>query len=205
MGKVNFYRIAIFFLVFSTFTARSWGVDDPLNGEDIVTNLHDVLLMAMKSEKNAGYTGRMNIIKDVVSESFNFPLISKVVLGDKWKKLSNEHKREFVRVMTTLSIATYAHYFSSYSGQKFVIVDRKSRNNSLALGTSLISSNGERTSLKYLLRKSKNRWFIVNVISEGISDLSLKKAEYSYIIEKEGVQSLLKRLRVKIKALEELG
>ena len=205
MGKANFYRITIIFSILCLFSTPGWGGDRPLDGEEIVVNLHEVLLTAMKSDKSLGYAGRMNIIRNVVSKSFNFPLISKVVLGEKWGVLSHEDKQEFVRVMRTLSISTYAHHFSNYSGQKFVIVERKSRNNSLSLSTSLVSDNGDRTSLKYLLRKNSEGWLIVNVISEGVSDLALKKAEYSYIMEKDGIKSLLRQLTTKIEALKELG
>ena len=205
MGKANFYRITILFSTLCLFSASGWGVDGPLDGEEIVVNLHEVLLTAMKSEKSLGHAGRIDIIRNVVSESFNFPLISKVILGEKWEVLSHEDKQEFVSVMRSLSISTYAHHFSNYSGQKFVIVERKSRNNSLSLSTSLLSDNGDRTSLKYLLRKNTEGWLIVNVISEGVSDLALKKAEYSYIIEKDGIKSLLRQLTTKIEALKELG
>ena len=205
MGKANFYRITIIFSILCLFSTPGWGGDRPLDGEEIVVNLHEVLLTAMKSDKSLGYAGRMNIIRNVVSKSFNFPLISKVVLGEKWGVLSHEDKQEFVRVMRTLSISTYAHHFSNYSGQKFVIVERKSRNNSLSLSASLLSDNGDRTSLKYLLRKTTEGWLIVNVISEGVSDLALKKAEYSYIMEKDGIKSLLRQLTTKIEALKELG
>jgi phospholipid transport system substrate-binding protein len=205
MGKANFYRITIIFSILCLFSTSGWAVDGPLDGEEIVVNLHEVLLTAMKSEKSLGYAGRMNIIRNVVSESFNFPLISKVVLGEKWEVLSDEDKQQFVSAMRWLSISTYAHHFSSYSGQKFVIVARKSRNNSLSLSASLLSDNGDRTSLKYLLRKNTEGWLIVNVISEGVSDLALKKAEYSYIMEKDGIKSLLRQLTTKIEALKELG
>ena len=205
MGKANFYRITILFSILCLITTSSWAVDGPLDGEEIVVNLHEVLLTAMKSEKSLGHAGRIDIIRNVVSESFNFPLISKVVLGEKWKALSHEDKQEFVSVMRSLSISTYAHHFSNYSGQKFVIVERKSRNNSLSLSASLLSDNGDRTSLKYLLRKNTEGWLIVNVISEGVSDLALKKAEYSYIMEKDGIKSLLRQLTTKIEALKELG
>ena len=205
MGKANFYRITILFSILYLFSTSGWGVDGPLEGEEIVVNLHEVLITAMKSEKSLGHAGRIDIIRNVVSESFNFPLISKVVLGEKWEVLSHDDKQEFVSVMRSLSISTYAHHFSNYSGQKFVIVERKSRNNSLSLSTSLVSDNGDRTSLKYLLRKNSEGWLIVNVISEGVSDLALKKAEYSYIIEKDGIKSLLRQLTTKIEALKELS
>ena len=205
MGKANFYRITILFSILCLITTSSSAVDGPLDGEEIVVNLHEVLLTAMKSEKSLGYAGRMNIIRNVVSESFNFPLISKVVLGEKWGVLSHEDKQEFVRVMRALSVSTYAHHFSNYSGQQFVVVERKSRNNSLSLSASLLSDNGDKTSLKYLLRKNSEGWLIVNVISEGVSDLALKKAEYSYIMEKDGIKSLLRQLTTKIEALKELG
>ncbi|MBT5065246.1 MAG: hypothetical protein HOM64_03165 [Proteobacteria bacterium] len=205
MGKANFYRIVIIFSILCLFSTPGWGGDRSLGGEEIVLNLHEVLLTAMKSEKSLGHAGRIDIIRNVVSQSFNFPLISKVVLGEKWEVLSHEDKQEFVSVMRSLSISTYAHHFSNYSGQKFIIVERKSRNNSLSLSTSLLSDNGDRTSLKYILRKNTEGWLIVNVISEGVSDLALKKAEYSYIMEKDGIKSLLRQLTMKIEALKELG
>ena len=205
MGKANFYRITIIFSILCLFSTPGWGGDRPLDGEEIVVNLHEVLLTAMKSDKSLGYAGRIDIIRNIVSESFNFPLISKVVLGEKWEVLSDEDKQQFVSAMRSLSISTYAHHFSNYSGQKFVIVERKSRNNSLSLSASLLSDNGDRTSLKYLLRKNTEGWLIVNVISEGVSDLALKKAEYSYIMEKDGIKSLLRQLTTKIEALKELG
>ncbi|MCZ6893424.1 MAG: ABC transporter substrate-binding protein, partial [Gammaproteobacteria bacterium] len=50
-------------------------------------------------------------------------------------------------------------------------------------------------------RGNDNKWLIVNVIAQGISDLSLKRADYTAVIKKEGFDSLVNRLNDKITAM----
>ena len=38
----------------------------------------------------------------------------------------------------------------------------------------------------------------MNVVAKGVSDLSLKRAEYTAVIDSEGFDSLLNRLRGKV-------
>ena len=67
--------------------------------------------------------------------------------------------------------------------------------------TTLVKADGEKIPLTYLLRGSDNKWLIVNVIAQGISDLSLKRADYTAVIKKEGFESLVNRLNDKITAM----
>jgi phospholipid transport system substrate-binding protein len=42
------------------------------------------------------------------------------------------------------------------------------------------------------------QWQIINIIVDGISDLALKKAQYTSVIDREGFDSLLNKLTQKI-------
>ncbi len=64
--------------------------------------------------------------------------------------------------------------------------------------TELVKEDGERIPLNYMLRKSNGEWRIVNVVAQGVSDLSLKRAEYTAVIDSEGFDSLVTRLRGKV-------
>ena len=52
--------------------------------------------------------------------------------------------------------------------------------------------------LNYLLRQTNGQWRIMNVVAQGVSDLSLKRADYTAVIKTEGFDSLINRLEKKI-------
>jgi phospholipid transport system substrate-binding protein len=67
------------------------------------------------------------------------------------------------------------------------------------VNTVLIKANGEEIELDYILHQSNDQWRIINVIAEGVSDLSLKRADYTSYLKKNGFDALLKKLNEKVK------
>ena len=63
--------------------------------------------------------------------------------------------------------------------------------------TVLVKPDGEEIPLNYMLRESDTEWKIVNVVAQGVSDLSLKRADYTAVIKSEGFDALVSRLREK--------
>ncbi|MCZ6652677.1 MAG: ABC transporter substrate-binding protein, partial [Planctomycetota bacterium] len=57
-------------------------------------------------------------------------------------------------------------------------------------------------SLDYLLHDSDGKWRIVNVIANGVSDLSLKRADYGAVVKAQGLDSLIAKLEGQISDLE---
>ena len=62
----------------------------------------------------------------------------------------------------------------------------------------LIKSDGGQVQLDYLLHRTGNQWRIVNIIAEGVSDLALKRADYSAFFKSKGFDALLKKLNEKV-------
>jgi len=56
--------------------------------------------------------------------------------------------------------------------------------------------------LDYVLHRSSRGWRIVNVVADGVSDLALKRVEYTAVLRKRGFESLLSDLEHKIAAYE---
>jgi phospholipid transport system substrate-binding protein len=56
--------------------------------------------------------------------------------------------------------------------------------------------------MRYLLTRKDDRWQIINVIAQGVSDLALKQAEYAYVIKKDGFKGLVSQLNDKIVNLQ---
>ena len=167
----------------------------------VVERLHETLLEAMTRAEQLGYEGRFNLIRPVIDDSFDINTIARIVTGRYWKDTDPAQRDSFKNVFRKLSAATYATNFSGFSGERFeTILTEKSRRG-VIVKTALIKADGEKIPLTYLLRGNDNKWLIVNVIAQGISDLSLKRADYTAVIKKEGFDSLLSRLNDKITAM----
>jgi phospholipid transport system substrate-binding protein len=166
----------------------------------VVEKIHAELLTVMKQAKALGYKGRYQLLAPVVTSSYDLPFISKVVVGRYWNEFSPEQQEQFVKTFTNLSIATYANQFNGYSGERFKTISaEESKKGRILIKTVLVKSNGEEVELDYILHQNEHQWQIINVIAQGVSDLSLKRAQYTSLLKKEGFDALLNKLNEKIK------
>jgi phospholipid transport system substrate-binding protein len=166
---------------------------------EAVETFHGALLRAMKDGDKIGYQGRFDQLAPVIQSSFDMPFISRTVLGKYWETLTNEQRSRFVEAFTQQSIATYAANFDSYSGERFKMIPEKEVDGGRILVQSqLIKSDGGQVQLDYLLHRTGSQWRIVNIIAEGVSDLALKRADYSAFLKSKGFEALLKKLNEKV-------
>ncbi len=163
----------------------------------VVEKLHESLLMAMHGGAQLGLKGREEMLAPVIESSFDFESICRIVTGRYWKSASDDQKTRFTSAFKKLSVATYASNFSSFSGEKFQTEGSEADHEALIVRTTLRPTEGEPVTLNYLLRQSNEHWRIMNVVAQGVSDLSLKRADYTAVIKTEGFDSLINRLENK--------
>ncbi len=196
--------IAAAALIFTVTGVQAADVADPVTP---VARLHDALLDIMKRADTLGYQGRFTAIEPVVNETFDFPAIGRIVMGKHWAGLAEQEQKEFLETFARLSVATYASRFDGHDGESFRTVENEKQNENNALvKTELVKSNGQTVSLNYQLRTDTNgKWRILNVVADGISDLSLKRAEYTSIMSSDGYAALMAKLNAKIAQYEADG
>jgi phospholipid transport system substrate-binding protein len=49
-----------------------------------------------------------------------------------------------------------------------------------------------------MLKKKGDNWKIINIIANGVSDLALKRSEYTSILERDGFEALIAKMNEKI-------
>ena len=166
---------------------------------EVVGKLHTTLLAAMKDGDKIGYQGRFDQLAPVIKSSFDMPFISRTAVGKYWETFNGPQRSKFVEAFTQLSIATYAANFDSYSGEHFKTISEKEVGGGRILVQSqLIKSDGGQVQLDYLLHRTGSQWRIINIIAEGVSDLALKRADYSAFLKDKGFEALLKKINEKI-------
>jgi phospholipid transport system substrate-binding protein len=172
-----------------------------------VGRLHDALLDIMKRSDELGYQGRYAAIEPVVNETFDFPSIGRIVMGKHWAGLPEAEQEGFLETFAKLSVATYAARFDGYDGESFRTTgEENNKENNTLVKTELVKANGETVSLNYQLRTGDDgKWRILNVVADGVSDLSLKRSEYTSIMNNEGYSALMAKLNAKIAQYEADG
>jgi len=164
----------------------------------VVEKLHAALLNTMKEGTTLGYKGRVERLTPVIKECFNFTTIARAVTGPHWKGLAADKRQQFIATFEQLSVATYAENFSGYSGESFETLAQEEARGATLVKTVIVTGDGKRVSLNYVVTKSADQWGIVNVIAQGVSDLALKRTEYDAVISAQGIDALIAKLDAKV-------
>lgn len=168
-----------------------------------VEQFHETLLKIMRNADSLGFSGRYDTLKPVVEDNFDTPLIAKVILGRHWESLNDDQKQQFIDIFNELSIATYASRFSSYDGEDFEYLGTESLNKQRVLvRTRMTKPDDDDVKFDYLMHQRDGKWYIMSIVAQGVNDLSMKRAEYTAIMESRGFDGLVAELHGKIAALK---
>jgi len=169
----------------------------------VVAHFQAVLLSVMKDAQSLGFTGRFARLEPTIKQSHDLPRIARLTIGRRWRSLDAQQQARFADTFSHLVIATYAHQFHTFSGESFNRISvRLLKRGRVLVRTELVKSNGKRVHLDYVLHHRQGRWLIINIIADGVSDLALKRAEYTSLLGRDGFDALVTRLDEKITQYE---
>jgi len=194
-----FRVISIAFLVLSLLGFSTARGEDKNKAEAVVADLNTTLINVMTNAVRLGYKGRYEVLNPVIRKDFDLPFIARVAVGRYWRGFSAKERSELVERFSALSVSTYASRFNKFSGEKLTLESSKAgRRGRVLVRTRLVKSNGDFITMDYVLHRRNGRWYIINVIAKGVSDLSLKRAQYTSVIKSEGVKALIAKFNEKI-------
>lgn len=177
---------------------------DAGEGEPVIERLDRTLVQVMKDADRLGYSGRYEILKPVIEDTYDFNFITRFSVGKIWRNFNEQQRALLVDRFTTLSIATYAARFDGYGGEEFRLTSSKAlRKGRILVRTEILKSDGVIIHLDYVLMNRDGQWRVINVIANGISDLSLKRAQYTALLRKKRFDGLIEKLDKKIAAYRE--
>jgi phospholipid transport system substrate-binding protein len=167
--------------------------------KQVVEEFQDELISVMKQGKELGYKGRYDKLSAAVDKSHDLNKIVRVVVGKEWEKLTEEQQQKLVDVFSRLSIASYAYNFKDFSGEAFKFIsEEETTRGGAVIHTALLIPNDKEVKFDYMLKEKGDSWKIINIIANGVSDLALKRSEYTSILEKEGFDALIAKITEKI-------
>ena len=174
-------------------------VEKAHDAKDVVLIFQDKLLNVMKQGKELGFQGRYNKLEAAIVESHDLTKIARIVVGKEWKNLSNEQKLQLTDVFSRLSISAYAYNFKDFSGESFeYISEDETARGGVIVHTMFVLPEDKDVKFDYMLKKVGNNWRIINIIANGVSDLALKRSEYTSVLKRQGFDTLIAKINEKI-------
>ncbi len=162
-----------------------------VNPRELIESFHETLITVMQTPT---HPERESMMADAVAQSFDLQRIAAVSLGRTWRSMPQEQRSEFVALLGELVSATYADRFDSFANQSFATGEVKELRRGTVVKTTLTKADGGEVALDYFVADGG----IFNVVADGVSDLSLRRADYNSIIKQEGYAVLVAHIQGKI-------
>jgi phospholipid transport system substrate-binding protein len=144
-------------------------------------------------------TKKMNrMIREVVDEQFDWEEFSRRTLARHWRDRTEEEKKEFIDLFGKLLERTYLDKVEGYSGEKVIYLDEKVDGNYAIVNVKIITQKEMEIPVKYRLKKKGNKWFVYDVIIEGVSLVNNYRTQFNSIILRYKYEGLVNRLRAKV-------
>jgi len=138
---------------------------------------------------------------NVIRERFDFREMSKRVLGQQWRNLSDKEQDEFASLFTRLLQYAYIGKLDEYSGQQIQFTQQRVKGDRAEVQTLLVDKS-KSIPISYIMQLRNDQWMIYDVVVEGVSLIRNYMEQFNEILRKEGYPGLVKQLKNKIAELE---
>jgi phospholipid transport system substrate-binding protein len=160
-----------------------------------VQTLTASLLKSMRAGPAVSMTERYRDLEPVIEQVFALPLMTHLAVGPQWANLSPEQQQALIAAFRRYTTAHWAYNFREFDGQKFEIDDNVlSRGEEKIVRAQLIPPHDTPTTLLYRMREVNGTWKIVDVISDGISELTLRRSDFAAALASGGPPALTAHL-----------
>jgi len=172
--------------------------------EMVARDLNAGLLGVMKDSKDLDYQGRFDRIAPVVDAAFDVPFMAEKSLGRDWDDLSAGDQTAWIALFREFMIANYAGRFVGYKDESFEQLGKEDgAYDTVLVKTRLLVPSEENVDLDYRLRQTPDGWRVVDIYLKGsVSELALRRSDYSAVVKRGGFAELSTYLRGKIEALK---
>src|ERR1700722_219579 len=167
-------------------------VSDPAASQ--VQTLTASLLQSMHAGPAEPMTERYRRLEPVIYQVIGLRIMTRLAVGPDWTNFSPEQQNALIAAFSRFTIANYAHNFRDFSGQKFEIDDVVSRGEDKIVRTRIIPAHDTPVNLLYRMRDVDGVWKVIDVYSDGVSELTLRRDDFVAAIAAGGAPALIAHL-----------
>jgi phospholipid transport system substrate-binding protein len=169
--------------------ARASGAGDFVQrlGDDAL----DLLVRQPGSERE-----RADRLRVLLTGHFDLKTIARAVLGPNWKAADETQRADYLMAFEDYVVATYSLRVKDYSGETFeVLRETPVDDRDTLVATQILRPNKAPLLVDYRVRASSADYAVVDVMVEGISMLTSQRQEFAAVIQHDGLDGLIAKLR----------
>jgi len=165
----------------------------------VIDHFHAVLLDVMKNAKTLGLEGRKEKLAPALDATYDFPAMAQRSLATGWAKLDDAQHERFIAVFRAMTVRTYATRFDGYDNERFETLGEEPSVAGTVIVRSVLHASDEDVHLDYRLRSTPAGFRVIDVYLSGtVSELALRRAEYTSVLERDGFDALVAALERKV-------
>jgi phospholipid transport system substrate-binding protein len=140
-------------------------------------------------------------IWETISSLFDFEEMSRRALAVHWRDRTPDEQKEFVQLFGRLLQKSYAGKLDQYSDERVEYLSEDLDGPRAEVRTK-IASKGTEIPLDYRLLEKSGKWWVYDVVIEGVSLVNNYRNQFNRIVVSSGgYKELVKRLRTKMEDL----
>ena len=146
----------------------------------------DTILDAYK-DTSFSKVDRFNHIEDSINNNFAGAGIAKFVAGSAWSPASKQTKKEYVQLFKKHLALNISSIMQGYSDQEYKLINSKyDEKNKVSMIDMKIYSDTGNLLVTWRVKKSKNNYFVIDLIVADISLVVTKRSEFNSMLKKVG-------------------
>jgi len=189
-----FFSLLLFFFFQEAVQAS---VDDPMQP---MKETVEKILSILRSDTETEWAKTKQKISEIIQKRFDFQEQSRLVLASHWKNINTEEKGQFVSLFSKLQEHVYLNRLRDYSDEKIHFTKQIIKEEKAAVFSAIIN-NTEEIPIVYRMKKKQDKWFVYDVIIDGVSLVKNYRKQFATIIEKEKFSGLIEKMEEKIEKI----
>ena len=179
---------------------RATASDDPAVA--YVQSLGSDVIVILGDKENSTFAEREAAFREVMVKGFDIPTVTRFVLGRHWKSATQDQRKEFAAIFLDFLTRVYSLRFDSYSygGEQFTVrsVIADESGDKIVRAQVARPSGADPVKMDFRVRSKDGGFKVVDLYVEGISMLHTHRVEFSSVVNRDGIDGLLKALRARI-------
>jgi phospholipid transport system substrate-binding protein len=173
--------------------------------EAVRQNLEEAIrvLEDPRYEDNLRQPEQMQILWEIMQQTYDFKEFSRKVLGSGWYKFSQPQRVEFVEVFSNFLGKFYLGKLQNrYSGQTVNFLRQKMLSDSRALVDVEVVWLKMKVPVSLRMTNRSGKWKVYDLTALGVNAVSNYRAQFKSMISKESPRQIIARLKEKIAKLD---
>lgn len=139
---------------------------------------------------------RMKHYRELLRDGFAVNTIARFALGRHWRSATPELREEYLALFQDFVLDIYSKRLDAFSGESFTILESIAIDGSdTIVSTEISGGDGPPIRVDYRVRSQNDALQIVDVLVEGISLIVTQRSEFASIINRDGLEGLMDKLR----------